>query len=387
MAENTKIEWTHHSFNPWEGCAKVSPGCKNCYAEAQHNFLYSSLGKDNGPGTCWGVKAPRLGRSDDYWAQPLKWNEEAKKRGVRLRVFCASMADVFEEQSPASAAHAGSTAMVPTGPETKRLVYLINIQEERFRLFALIHQTPHLDWLLLTKRPDNILPVLAALGRKTNNRSASSVFGNWLRDWEDGSPPANVWLGTSVENQATANERIPHLLKAPSAIRFLSCEPLLGPVDLQNIVLEGTAGIKPAIAIPALTGWYGGINDNVRTKINWVIVGGESGHGARPIHPDWALALRDQCERAKVAFFFKQWGEWAPFEEVQRLVKEGVLDACYLNATAKKQGIWEATTGEFLAPPPAWALLGKMAYRIGKTNAGRLLDGRQYDQFPKPNNF
>jgi protein gp37 len=176
MAKNSQIEWTHHTFNPWWGCAKVSPACDNCYAELWAKRMGHRL---------WGAKSQRRFFGDAHWREPLVWNEDARAEKKRARVFCASMADVFEKRS--------------------------DLELERSRLWKLVAATPELDWLLLTKRPQNI-----------------GAMVPWSpEDW-----PRNVWLGTTVENQNFAAQRLPHLLKHKAAVRFLSCEPLLGPIDL-----------------------------------------------------------------------------------------------------------------------------------------------------------
>ena len=245
MGENSKIEWTHHTFNYVWGCVKVSPGCEHCYAE--------TFAKRTGH-IIWGPAATTQRRTfgDKHWQEPLKWNEDAVKAGERRRVFCASMADVFEDHP--------------------------QLPAERLRLWKLIEQTPALDWLLLTKRPENI---------------ADMVPGWWTADGY----PSNVWIGTSVENQAAADKRIPVLATIPADVRFLSCEPLLGPVDLTPWLGE--------------RGWTQ-VARGVRTRqgplVDWVICGGESGPRARPMHPDWARSLRDHCQAAGVAFFMKQMG-------------------------------------------------------------------------------
>lgn len=246
MAENSKIEWCNHSWNPWIGCQKISPACDNCYAE--------SWDKRYEGGKHWGPKAPRRRTSPGNWNKPLKWNRDAEKAGTRPRVFCASLADVFDNNVPIS---------------------------WRADLWTLIDMTPNLDWLLLTKRPQNI----------------KKMMGAWDRF------PDNVWLGVTVENQEEADRRIPHLLSVPAAIHFLSCEPLLGPVNLVEMVSNGNIA-------NALTGdiYFSQINliKNLE-NIDWVIAGGESGPGARPMHPDWVRGLRDQCLAAGVPFLFKQW--------------------------------------------------------------------------------
>jgi len=212
-----------HSFNPWWGCTRVSPGCDHCYAEA----LDARAG-----GAHWGQGVPRRTFGDRYWAGPLKWNEAARKAGQRARVLCASMADVFDAEAPPGLLE---------------------------RLWRLIPQTPHLDWLLLTKRPARIARGLPA-------------------DWGHGYP--NAWLGVTVENQELASQRIPVLLSVPARWRFLCAEPLLGPVDLRP--------------------WPQGID--------WVIAGGESGPRARRVQSDWVRGLRDSCQELGIPFYFKQWG-------------------------------------------------------------------------------
>jgi protein gp37 len=240
--KNSSIEWTHHTFNPWIGCTRVSPGCQHCYAETMMDKRYGKVK--------WGPQGKRMRTSTDYWKQPLKWNREAAAAGERRRVFCASLADVFESKRDQAR----------------------DMHSWRSDLFSLIRMTPHLDWLLLTKRPEMIFPLFP-----------------WFITEIEKYP--NVWIGTSVENQEYADKRIPELLKIPAAVRFLSVEPLLGPVNL----------------LPYLQMQWTGMGEET-PMIDWVIVGGESGPGARPMHPDWARALRDQCRAAEVPFFMKQMG-------------------------------------------------------------------------------
>lgn len=243
MGETTAISWTDHTFNPWMGCTKVSPACDHCYAEA--------LGKRTGK-VQWGDDAVRVVTSDGYWRNPIKWNAAAERDGVRRRVFCASMADVFEDR-----------------PE---------LVEPRERLFDLIADTPALDWQLLTKRPENV-------GR---------MLGHDI--------PFNIWLGTTVEDQERAEERIPHLLGAPVSVRFLSCEPLLGPIDLRPWLRR----ISPEAEAASQFTW------DTSKRIDWVIVGGESGPGHRPLDVSAARAIRDECLVWNVPFFFKQHGGRTP---------------------------------------------------------------------------
>jgi protein gp37 len=283
MGENTKIEWAHHTFNPWVGCTKVSPACDNCYAEAWARRI--------GQAELWQGKRRRTTQAN--WRLAHKWNSRAGAACVRERVFCASLADVFDNQVAA---------------------------RWRDDLWHLIDQTPHLDWLLLTKRPQNIEPMLP------DPRTG-------VRPWGDGWP--NVWLGTTTENQAEADRRIPHLLGVPAAKHFISAEPLLGPLSLERRLVG-------------------------EQRVDWIITGGESGPRARPAHPDWFRSLRDQCKAAGVSFFFKQWGEWkdgpscGPDVE-RRVVSDDGYDGYRFSIMA----------------------------RIGKKAAGRLLDGVEHSEFPQ----
>jgi protein gp37 len=291
----TKIEWADYTFNPWIGCTKVSPGCTNCYAEVYGNRF----------GVEWGPRGLRRRTSEGNWRKPLAWNEKANRESTTPRVFCASLADVFES----------------------------NVQTEQWLpdLFKMIERCNGLTWLLLTKRPENVWRLIE------NNVSSLKRPDVWL------SENPHVWIGTSVENQAAADERIPMLLRIPAARRFLSCEPLLGEVDLSKWIY--TDGGKP---------W--------KMDIDWVICGGESGPDARPMHPDWARGLRDQCSAAGTKFFFKQWGEW--------LVSSHLMCGEHPDS------------GTY-----AWPWRGDndqtMMIRVGKKVAGRVLDGRTWNEAPK----
>lgn len=256
MAENSGIEWTHHTFNPWWGCTKISPACDNCYA--------ADLAKRYGKNV-WG-NVPRMRTGEKNWNLPRRWNRLAENQGIRYRVFCASMADVFDNQVP---------------------------DEWRRDLWDLIRDTPHLDWLLLTKRPQNISRMLP-----------SGFEGHW-DEWGNGWP--NVWLGTTVENQQAADRNILPLLNVPAAVRFLSCEPILGAIDLMNLNVDlrhiGGPTNWDALSGPA--------------RIDWVIAGGESGSHYRDADIEWFRSLRDQCAGSDVPFLFKQWSGAS-----QKIIKE-----------------------------------------------------------------
>jgi len=263
MGKHSTIEWTDHTFNPWWGCEKVSPACTHCYAETWARRVGQNV---------WGRNTSRRFFSDQHWREPLRWQRDAEREGLRRRVFCASMADVFEVRT--------------------------ELDAFRDRLWLLIEQTPLLDWLLLTKRPEHV---------------RSSV--PWTTQW-----PENVWLGTTAEDQQWYERRVTSLTESGARTLFLSCEPLLGPIRL-----------------------------DLSVRLHWVIVGGESGAHARAMHPMWARELRDQCNSAQIAFFFKQWGEWAP-----------------------------TSTGPAHDTNPT-------LMRVGKKAAGRQLDGQYWNELPLTN--
>ena len=353
MAENTKIEWAHHTFNPWIGCTKVSPACDHCYAEADFGTRRKVVQ--------WGAGQPRKHTAPSTWAQPLRWNAEAERLGVRYRVFCASLADVFDNEVP---------------------------QLWRTSLFGLIHDTPHLDWLLLTKRIGNAAQML-----KSDPPEGIDM----------GALP-NVWIGATIANQAEADRDIPKLLAVPAAKRFLSMEPLLGPVDLRNLAHgEGELdALKPDTWEEAIDQWRDtdedwieqfedwyevnlsdGLSGPMHAGIDWVILGGESGPNARPMHPDWARSLRDQCQAAGVPILFKQWGEWAPdWDGAMTCTDCGRTKAeaaCTKPGSKGKEEECGACGCEF------WSDADKpldTMRRIGKKSAGRLLDGIEHNGFP-----
>jgi protein gp37 len=348
MATETKIEWADGTFNPWIGCTKVSPACDHCYAEVAT--------PSRTMGVEWGVGKPRYRTSASNWRQPLTWNrddgikfrawegikeqhpeltdEQLVAAGFikprRRRVFCASLADVFDNE---------------VDPQWRE------------DLFALIQATPNLDWLLLTKRIGNV-PAMVA------------VIPGWL--------PPNVWLGATICNQAEADRDIPKLLRVPAAVRFLSIEPMLGPVDLRWAFPD----IRTACChlCGFRTNAVGGTcpNDGETLRgdvgIDWVIAGGESGSHARPSHPDWFRSLRDQCAAAGVPFLFKQWGEWEPREEWSGHQGGGRFErqtAIMLDGSPCSH---DGVPQDVGAHRMAW---------VGKKAAGRTLDGRTHTEFPK----
>ena len=330
MGENTKIEWSHHTFNPIIGCAKKSEGCKNCYAEEMMDHRYGRAE--------WGVNGTRVRTSADNWKKPYTWNRKAAKLGERHRVFCASLSDVFED-------HPGWVA-------------------PRRDLLKLIVETPHLDWLLLTKRPENVLSMIESAAKYAfdcGDTQTAVKWMVWLQHGHDHALP-NVWVGTSVENQKAADQRIPKLMQIPAKVRWLSMEPLLGPVDFK--IVSNVDGLE--VVTDSLRGVVS-IDGQAHLpcrKIDWAIVGGESGTNARPMHPYWVKSIRDQCIASGTPFLFKQWGEWIGGyndlpDELQGRVNDGV-------------GKFDMVTVDYGLP----------MYKFGKHETGRLLDGREWNQFP-----
>lgn len=299
MGADTKIQWAHHTFNPWRGCTKVSPGCDHCYAETLSKRNPKVLG-------VWGDDGTRVVASESYWRAPHRWNLEAAKARTRHRVFCASLADVFEDRP--------------------------DLDEPRARLFDLIARTQHLDWMLLTKRPENILRLVSRVEVDSIGYPSGTAFA---RRWWSGEPPYNVWIGTSTENQEVAELRIPELQRVPANVRFLSIEPMLDQIDLRLASgprvarFKAGSGLVDRCACQDGPDAYPGTPHHhyaeaphrcarcSRCEAYWpaslgvdlVIVGGESGPAeSRPMHIDWVRALRDQCRGYGVALFVKQLG-------------------------------------------------------------------------------
>lgn len=343
MSDHSKIEWTDATWNPVRGCSRVSEGCRRCYAERM-------AGRFSGPGL-WaeGIvndtpAGPRWNGNVylvlDKLDQPLRWTRPR-------RVFVNSMSDLFHENLDDRAIAA---------------------------VFGVMAAAPQHTFQVLTKRPERMRDWFRWVGEmlvpSSGVASGPRLGASWsawcagvqlpgfpdIPGWEVAGmgqwPLPNVWLGVSVEDQATANERIPLLLDTPAAVRFVSAEPLLGPVDLE-----------PFLQFPPF-------HDNYKMTmgtdewrgLDWVIVGGESGPGARPMHPDWARSLRDQCAAADVAFFMKQWGRWAPWDDDNWSLPAGCDDV--------------------VADESAYRLGGVSFLGVGKRAAGRLLDGREHNAFP-----
>lgn len=354
MTESTNIEWADSTFNPWEGCTKVGPGCDHCYAE-NRNARFGGGQSQN-----WGSGAPRRRTSEANWRKPMQWNDkaghglfvqcdncglrefrkwdntippgglaccsnpnctalpESESSPVRPRVFCASLADWLDNEVP--------------------IEWLVDLLDT-------IRQTPNLDWLLLTKRIGSWSSRLDdAYEYVVDNpgKYEPEELAGWIVDWRTNIAPKNVWIGATVINQAEADRDIPKLLRVPARVRFLSIEPMLGPVRLKGHDFSDRGHGQ---------GWIGK-NGNAAGSpvIDWVICGGESGPHARPIYASWVKSLRDQCVTSEVPFLFKQWGEWLPDDQNPEAI-----------------GIKSASD----------------VIRVGKKKAGRSIDGKAWTQFPE----
>ena len=362
MSDQTAIEWADSTFNAWMGCTKISPACDHCYAEA---LMDTRLGRVQ-----WGAGQPRLRTSAANWRKPVQWNNqpfvecpecgwrgewrEADARSgccpscghlprlfnpARRRVFCASLADVFDNE---------------VDPQW------------RADLLELIWKTPNLDWMLLTKRVGNAAAMLeqAVLGASGGDHTWAHRHSRNLR---------HVWIGVTIASREEMLRDAPKLRDTPAAVRFWSVEPMLG--DLGRI---------PADLMP-----------------DWVICGGESGPNARPMHPDWVRSLRDQCQAAGVPFLLKQWGEWHPIDqggcdwyshlyrsnvraregEDQNIIDEGYGRNCTVPTSCLRHEGGHVDPMDSLAFQQGTGSM--LAFRVGKKAAGRMLDGRTWDQFPR----
>ncbi len=358
MGAQTGVEWADRTFSPWWGCQEVSTGCTNCYAK--------TWAKRWGRNTLWGARGRREPVSESTWGDPVKWDKQAAAAGRVDLTFCASMADVFEDH-----------------PDVVSL---------RKRLWELVYRTPNLIWMIPTKRPENVLDMVP---------QDWATYG--MISW-----PGNVWIGTSVENDQTAAQRLNHLRRVPAPVRFVSAEPLLGPVDLTPWLSCAHESLTGANEHPA-TLWqcdhcHALFTDEQRGTpitspqlVNWVITGGESGNNkrVRPAHPDWVRQIRDDCAANGVPFFFKQWGEYLPvvLEDAPEFAggraftnpKTGNRVAAVMWPLATH---WGGQTER--RPLQAGDVNGHgqmlddntIAIRVGKKNAGALLDGVEHRDFP-----
>ncbi|RPA65778.1 phage Gp37/Gp68 family protein [Gordonia oryzae] len=333
MADHTDIEWTDRTWNPVTGCAKVSPGCDHCYAEGIAERFRGGPAFPNGFDVQ--LRPHKL-------TEPLRWRKPSK-------VFANSMSDLFHDSVP---------------------------DEYIAQVFAVMVIAEHHTFQVLTKRHGRMRSLLS---RNDFWRSvylaAIDLGADDPADVSTIAPPSNVWLGVSTENQQWADIRIPALLDTPAAVRFVSAEPLLGPIELEFVHYfdtdcNGCSGIISPAHEPAC-----GNEPGRHWGIDWVIVGGESGPKARPMHPDWARSLRDQCAEAGVPFHFKQWGEWVPESANLHAAKAA---AAFLDL----DGTVRPLVNGYPTTPPMSRGEAITIRRVGKKRAGRVLDGRTWDQFP-----
>jgi protein gp37 len=333
MADSTTIEWTDSTWNPVTGCTKVSPGCDNCYAATFAERWRGTAGHHFENGFDITLRPERL-------RLPMTWR-------TPRRIFLDSMSDLFHTDIPDD--------------------YIAQV-------FAVMALTPQHTYQVLTKRHGRMKALLSRpsfwhLVADQGREHFTGCQEDWLAVGAmlGGDPLPNVWLGVSVEDQKWADLRIPALLETPAVVRFLSCEPLVGPVDLKQAVIP--MGSERGHGLTASYVHAGGCCQRRFHGIDWVIVGGESGPGARPMHPQWARSLRDQCEWAGVPFFLKQWGAHAPEDQGHDRGAVVLIDT---------QGhSWNRR--EALAPKDAVRMR-----RVGKKDAGRLLDGKHHDAVPAP---
>lgn len=346
VADGTKIEWTEATWNPITGCSIVSPGCTNCYAmklagtRLRHHPSRAGLTKDSKAGPVWTGDV----RLNEQWLlQPLRWSRPRA-------IFVCAHGDLFHESVP---------------------------DEWIDRVFAVMALSPQHTFQVLTKRSARMRDYLCEMTHGPASRMESflsrrlpddrMVFDalvaahGTLVEW----PLPNVWLGVSAERQQEADERIPDLLSTPAAVRFVSAEPLLGPIDLTT--MPGVNRCPPSTACE----WCSSNPQSGHADIanlhglDWIIVGGESGPGARPMHPDWARSIRDQCQDAGVPFFFKQWGAWLPSNDDVNFSEGAEWAARHFPGSQVEQH----TSGHTFA-------------RVGKVRAGRLLDGKEWSEMP-----
>jgi len=344
MSEHSKIEWTDATWNPVRGCSLISDGCTHCYAMKQaHRFsgpdkAYEGLTELGPDGPRWNGNITLVESELD---KPLRWKRPRK-------IFVNSMSDLFHEDVPDEFMEEVWARMVVCD---RHIFIILTKRPERMYKFLAAQ-----DWNRVSKRVVKIEPFAAAktLDRK---KRGQRIF-------------QNVWLGVSVENQKTADDRIPPLLECPAAVRFVSYEPALGPVDLTNLSVQTHGGIEQWDALDKVDA--GDAEPPAPdTVLDWVIAGGESGPGARPSHPDWFRQVRDDCQAAGVPFFFKQWGEWGEIhptfgENLGGLMRRGTVRI--VKAVGENNGRLEKDD--------------VFMRRVGKKGTGDLLDGRQYHQFP-----
>lgn len=354
MSDKTGIEWTDATWNPVTGCAKVSAGCKHCYAERNWGRLSA-----NPKTVYYGREFTDVQCHPERLDQPLRWQKPRM-------IFVNSMSDLFHESVP---------------------------DEFIDQVFAVMALAEQHTFQVLTKRPERMLEYV---NRYMDSATPLSAFAEWASDMANifggydtdskydefvscGWPLPNVWLGVTVENQEAADGRIPLLLQTPAAVRWVSVEPMLGVVDLVKAGAMGcdcpSDNCMRELRIARCTGNCAFYKTSIdKRRISWCVAGGESGKNARPMHPDWVRSLRDQCDAAGVPFLFKQWGEWSQVRPVC------VAHPCF-NEKGRFAEYWRMNSTWFYTDSPNG--LNLTMHFCGRKTAGRLLDGRTWDDYPK----
>lgn len=345
MADHTHIEWTDATWNPITGCSVVSPGCTNCYAmrlagtRLQHHPSRAGLTKDTKTGPVWTGEV----RFNEQWLdQPLKWKRPR-------RIFVCAHGDLFAEGVP---------------------------DEWIDRVFAIIDLAQQHTFQVLTKRADRMRSYIRHRYELPDHIIAfyRDDAGNGPgRGWQ---PPKNVWLGVSAEDQKRADERIPDLLATPAAMRFVSAEPLIGPIDFWKY-LRALCNRCPPWEVPCRIGC------EHCSQLDWIIVGGESGPDARPMHPAWARSIRDQCAAAGTAFFFKQWGAWLPWHHFMSAYIADDPEQTRFSTMEWDDGRWRDVGRPQWCDEADGNIDGTQCVAlVGKSRAGRLLDDIEHSAFP-----
>ena len=319
MAEKSRIEWTDATWNPTTGCTLISPGCKFCYAaelaagRLKNHPSRIGLARRNRRG--FSAFTGELRFNEAWLDQPLRWRKPR-------RIFVCAHSDLFHDEMP---------------------------RQWIDKIFAVMACSPRHVFQILTKRPARMRSYMLDDPRDAINSEAAPLV-HWDDMPETSWPLPNVWLGVSAEDQDHADQRIPALLETPAAMRFLSAEPLLGRIDVSRYLPH-----------PWESPEHG--------RLDWIIAGGESGAGARPMHPDWPRVLRDQCTAARVPFFFKQWGEFLPLNQSDS--DGGNVADDWVGSGPDGEGGWHEWPGGWMH-----------SLKIGKRNAGRSLDGRLWSDYP-----
>jgi len=339
----SKIEWTDRTWNPLAGCTMVSRACENCYA-MRMAFRLEHMGQEKYKGTTRKTEGGKI-----VWTGKINFDEKALLEPLKWkkpqRVFVNSMSDLFHEDVP---------------------------YEWIDKVFAVMAATPHITYQILTKRPERMAEYLdkCTVNWYRWRKICDAIFPLTGKSFDFVLPLPNVWLGTTIENQAEADKRVPHLLRCPAAVHFVSCEPLMGPVNLnkESYPLSEEEFSNQSFPLMLPNHWM--------HLIDWVIAGGESGPKAEPSHPDWFRSLRDQCHAYAVPFLFKQWGEWGVGSDFKKKIEH----VAFCNDGSIGVNKLSISNEDYQKKRPT------MMRKCGKKSAGNFLDGKVWNQFPKGGN-